>query len=84
MLNNMIIAIDGEASSGKSTQAKKVADYFGYSYLDSGAFYRAITLFFKKRGITTANRIDKNDLNKYPRNLKNDLDKLKHFKNIFI
>ena len=27
---------------------------------------------------------DKNDLNKYPRNLKNDLDKLKHFKNIFI
>ena len=64
MLKNMIIAIDGEASSGKSTQAKKVADYFGYSYLDSGAFYRAITLFFKKRGITTANRIDKNDLTK--------------------
>ena len=57
MLKNMIIAIDGEASSGKSTQAKKVADYFGYSYLDSGAFYRAITLFFKKKGIITANRI---------------------------
>ena len=49
MLKNIIIAIDGEASSGKSTQAKKVADYFGYSYLDSGAFYRAITLFFKKK-----------------------------------
>ena len=41
----MIIAIDGEASSGKSTQAKKVADYFGYSYLDSGAFYRACLLY---------------------------------------
>ena len=49
MLKNIIIAIDGEASSGKSTQAKKIADHFGYSYLDSGAFYRAITLFFKKR-----------------------------------
>ena len=70
MLKNMIIAIDGEASSGKSTQAKKVADYFGYSYLDSGAFYRAITLFFKKKGITTANRIDKNDLNKISLNSK--------------
>ncbi|MEC7773274.1 MAG: (d)CMP kinase, partial [Bacteroidota bacterium] len=43
-MNNIIIAIDGEASSGKSTQAKKIADHFGYSYLDSGAFYRAITL----------------------------------------
>ena len=60
----MIIAIDGEASSGKSTQAKKVADYFGYSYLDSGAFYRAITLFFKKKGITSANFNYKNDINK--------------------
>ena len=68
----MIIAIDGEASSGKSTQAKKVADYFGYSYLDSGAFYRAITLFFKKRGIITANRIGENDLNKISLNSKYD------------
>ena len=48
MVKNIIIAIDGEASSGKSTQAKKIADYFGYYYLDSGAFYRAITLFFKR------------------------------------
>ncbi len=54
MLNNIIIAIDGEASSGKSTQAKKIADHFSYSYLDSGAFYRAITLFFKRKGITSA------------------------------
>ena len=49
MLKNIIIAIDGEASSGKSTQAKKIANYFGYSYLDSGAFYRAISLFFKRK-----------------------------------
>ena len=62
MLNNIIIAIDGEASSGKSTQAKKIADHFGYSYLDSGAFYRAITLFFNRKGITSADQFNKNEL----------------------
>jgi len=61
-LKNTIIAIDGEASSGKSTQAKKIADYLGYSYLDSGAFYRAITLFFKRKGITSATGFNKNEL----------------------
>ena len=62
MVKNIIIAIDGEASSGKSTQAKKIADYFGYSYLDSGAFYRAITLFFKRNRFSSVNQIDNNDL----------------------
>ena len=62
MLKNIIIAIDGEASSGKSTQAKKIANYFGYSYLDSGAFYRAITLFFKRKGITSVTDFIKNEL----------------------
>ena len=62
MVKNIIIAIDGEASSGKSTQAKKIADYFGYSYLDSGAFYRAITLFFKRNKFSSVNQIDSNDL----------------------
>jgi len=61
-LKNIIIAIDGEASSGKSTQAKKIADYLGYSYLDSGAFYRAITLFFKRKEITSATSFNKNEL----------------------
>ena len=62
MLKNIIIAIDGEASSGKSTQAKKIANYFGYSYLDSGAFYRAITLFFKRKGITSVTDFNKIEL----------------------
>jgi len=61
-LKNIIIAIDGEASSGKSTQAKKIADYLGYSYLDSGAFYRAITLFFKRKRITSVTSFNKNEL----------------------
>ncbi len=41
----MIIAIDGEASTGKSTQAKKIAKRLNINYRDSGAYYRAITLF---------------------------------------
>ncbi|MCG3121107.1 MAG: Cytidylate kinase [bacterium] len=40
----MIIAIDGPAGSGKSTTARLVAKRLGYTYLDTGAFYRALTL----------------------------------------
>ncbi len=41
----IIIAIDGHSSCGKSTLAKDLADYFGYTYIDTGAMYRAVTLF---------------------------------------
>ena len=44
-MDKVIIAIDGQASTGKSTQAKKIADNLGLNYRDSGAFYRAITLY---------------------------------------
>ena len=40
----IVVAIDGPAGSGKSSTAKAVAAEMGYRYLDSGAFYRAITL----------------------------------------
>ncbi|MFH1850859.1 MAG: (d)CMP kinase [Candidatus Neomarinimicrobiota bacterium] len=40
----MIIAIDGPAASGKSTTARLVADQLGFTYLDTGAMYRAVTL----------------------------------------
>ena len=43
-LNKIIIAIDGQASTGKSTQAKKIAKKLDFSYRDSGAYYRTITL----------------------------------------
>ncbi len=39
----MIIAIDGPAGSGKSTIAKMIAKYLGFTYLDTGAMYRALT-----------------------------------------
>lgn len=39
-----VIAIDGPAGAGKSTIAKKLADVIGFTYIDSGAMYRAVTL----------------------------------------
>jgi cytidylate kinase len=43
-MNNKVIAIDGPAGAGKSTIARKLADMLGYTYVDSGAMYRALTL----------------------------------------
>jgi len=45
-LNKIIIAIDGFSSCGKSTLARQLAAKLGYAYIDSGAMYRAVTLFF--------------------------------------
>ena len=47
----IIIAIDGHSSSGKSTVAKELAGIMGYIYIDSGAMYRAVTLYCLKNGL---------------------------------
>jgi cytidylate kinase len=44
-MRKITIAIDGYSSTGKSTVAKQLADWLGYVYVDSGAMYRAITLY---------------------------------------
>ncbi len=46
----IIIAIDGHSSCGKSTLAKSLARELGYIYIDSGAMYRAITLYALRKG----------------------------------
>ena len=50
-MKKIIISIDGRSSSGKSTLAKQLAKALGYIYIDSGAMYRAITLFFLRNHI---------------------------------
>ena len=45
LMSKIIIAIDGHSSCGKSTMAKALAQQVGYIYVDSGAMYRAVTLF---------------------------------------
>lgn len=51
MSKKIIITIDGWSSCGKSTLAKQLAKKLGYIYIDSGAMYRAITLFFLRNHI---------------------------------
>lgn len=48
----IIIAIDGFSSTGKSTMAKTLARRIGYAYIDTGAMYRAVTLFALDNGLT--------------------------------
>jgi cytidylate kinase len=55
MRTNLVIAIDGYSSCGKSTLAKALARKLGFIYIDSGAMYRAVTLYFLR------NQVDIND-----------------------
>ncbi|MCF8335798.1 MAG: (d)CMP kinase [Bacteroidales bacterium] len=48
---NIIIAVDGYSSTGKSTLARDLAHYFRFKYIDSGAMYRAVTLYLLRNGI---------------------------------
>ena len=54
----IIIAIDGFSSCGKSTMAKELAKRLGYIYVDSGAMYRAITLYCLEHGLITGEEVD--------------------------
>lgn len=51
MEKKIIVAIDGYSSSGKSTMAKELARTVGYRYIDSGAMYRAVTLYALDNGL---------------------------------
>ena len=50
-MSDLVIAIDGPAGSGKSTVARALADRLGWSFLDTGAMYRAVTLVALERGV---------------------------------
>ncbi len=54
MERKIIVAIDGYSSSGKSTMAKELAKATGYKYVDSGAMYRAVTLYAMRHGMIAA------------------------------
>ncbi len=62
-MDKVIIAIDGQASTGKSTQAKKIADHLGFNYRDSGAYYRAITLYLLNSNVNHNLKISQEILN---------------------
>jgi len=62
MLLKITIAIDGYSSTGKSTVAKQLADWLEYIYVDTGAMYRAITLYAMEKGLIADGFFDKDSL----------------------
>lgn len=56
--------MDGHSSCGKSTMAKTLAKKIGYTYIDTGAMYRAVTLYAMRRGFIGKNGIDEESLRK--------------------
>jgi cytidylate kinase len=58
------IALDGFSSSGKSTMAKVLARRIGYAYIDSGAMYRAVTLYCLEKGLIKDDSVDTSALEK--------------------
>ncbi len=61
-MRKITIAIDGHSSTGKSTVAKQLADYLDYIFVDSGAMYRAVTLFALRKGFISESHFDKEKL----------------------
>ena len=61
---DIIIAVDGFSSTGKSTFAKLIAKEFGFLYLDSGAMYRGVTLAGMEAGLIGDGKIDEEGLRK--------------------
>lgn len=61
-MKKIIIAIDGYSSTGKSTLAKQLAQHLNYIYVDTGAMYRAVTLFALNENLIIDGEVDKEKL----------------------
>jgi len=62
--NKLIIAVDGHSSCGKSTLAKDVSKHFNYRYIDTGAMYRAVTLYVIENNLYKGKEIKEKELKK--------------------
>jgi cytidylate kinase len=61
-MSKITVAIDGHSSTGKSTVARQLAGHLGYVFVDSGAMYRAVTLFFMRNGYISSTVFDKSKI----------------------
>ena len=75
MLEKFIVTIDGTSSTGKSTIAKRIARKLSYTYIDSGAMYRALTFFCLEQKIISKSFFKKDVLLKKLNNIKIDFKK---------
>lgn len=78
------IAIDGHSSCGKSTLAKDLAKRIGYTFVDSGAMYRAVTLFALNNNFINNGEIDINQLFNSLENLQIRFQKINDFQHVFL
>lgn len=63
-MKKIVIALDGHSSSGKSTMAKDLAREIGYTYIDTGAMYRAVTLYSLQHHFCKGDQVDAEALEK--------------------
>lgn len=78
------IAIDGHSSCGKSTLAKDLAKRIGYTFVDSGAMYRAVTLFALNNNLINNGEIDTNQLFNSLNNLQIRFQKINDVQHVFL
>ena len=69
-MKKIVIAIDGFSSNGKSTMAKSLAKQIGYIYIDSGAMYRAVTLFCIQQNLFEDDKLNEERLHDEINNIK--------------
>lgn len=69
-MRKIVIAVDGFSSNGKSTMAKSLAKEIGYIYIDSGAMYRAVTLYCIQHNLFKNNILDEEQLHNEIKNIK--------------
>jgi cytidylate kinase len=74
-MKKITIAIDGFSSTGKSTLAKQLADWLDYIYVDTGAMYRAVTLFAMQQGFIKEAKVDQSALENVLQEITIDLKK---------
>ncbi len=81
MSRKIVVAIDGPAGSGKSTTARLLAKKLGYIYIDTGAMYRAVTLFWLRKNLPLDEEIICKLLPNISINFENDAGVLKIYLN---
>ncbi len=81
-IHTIIIAIDGHSSCGKSTVAKDIAKKFDLTYIDTGAMYRAVTLFAMQKGLISDGQVNADDLQSQIGNIHVELRKNQSTKQI--
>ena len=69
-MKKIVIAVDGYSSCGKSTMAKELAKTIGYTYIDSGAMYRAVTLFAIRNNMFRNGKLSLEKLQKEIKNIR--------------